>query len=62
VVKGPAQDVVWAELRAKVEVEWEDHLLQVRAELVCAQAAEQRPPILLDSRVIKQAVQSVVLK
>jgi len=60
--KGPAQDVVWDEVRAKVEVEWEAHLLQGLSEIVCAQTVKQRSLTLPDSRVIKEAVQSVVRK
>jgi len=61
-VRDPAQDVVWAEVRARVEVGWVVHLQQGRAEIVSAQAAEQRLLMLLDSLVIKEAVQSVVQK
>jgi len=61
-VKGPAQDVVWDEVRAKVEVEWGAHMLQGPVEIVRAQTVELRPLTLPDSRVIKEAVQSVVRK
>ena len=60
--KGQAQDVAWDEARAKVEAEWEDRLQQGRAEIVCAQAVEQRLLILQDSRVMQRVVPSVERK
>jgi hypothetical protein len=60
--KDPAQDVVWGEGRAKVEAGWADHSQQGRAEIVSAQTAEVKSLMLPDSRVIKEAVQSVVQK
>ena len=61
-VRDPEQDVVWAEVRVRVEAGWVVHLQQGRAEIVSVQAAEQRLLMLPDSRVIKEAVQSVVQK
>jgi hypothetical protein len=60
--KDPAQDVVWDAARANVKAGWAVHLQQGRAEIVSVQAVEQRSLMLSDSRVIKEAVQSVVRK
>jgi hypothetical protein len=61
-VKGPAQDVVWVEAKAKVEAGWAARLLQGRAEIVYAQAVEQRSLTLQDSLAIKEAVLNVEQK
>jgi len=60
--KGPAQDVVWDEARARVEVEWADHLQQGRAEIASVRSAEQQLLILQDSHVMQRVVRSVERK
>ena len=50
--KGPAQDVVWVEAKARVEAGWADHLQQDRAEIVSVRNAEQRLLMLQDSLVM----------
>ena len=57
-----AQDVVWDKVKAKAEAEWAVPSPQVRAEIVFAQAAEQRSLMLPDSRAINEAVLNVVRK
>jgi len=63
-VRDPAQVVEWdeAKVRARVEAEWADRLQQDRAEIVCAQAAEQQLLILQDSHVMQRVVLSVEQK
>ncbi len=61
-VKDPAQDEVWDKARGKAEAEWADHLLQGRAEIVCARIAEQQLLTLPDSHVIKEIALSVEQK
>jgi hypothetical protein len=61
-VKGLAQDVVWAEAKARVEAEWVDRLPQGRAEAVYVRNAEQRLLMLPDSLVMQKAVLNVVRK
>jgi hypothetical protein len=61
-VKGPAQDVVWVEAKAKVEAGWEAHLPQVRVVVVCALTAEQRSLMLPGSLAMQKAVLNVVRK
>jgi len=51
--KGPAQDVVWAEARARVEAEWVARLQQGRAEVASVRNAEQRLLMLPDSLVMQ---------
>jgi hypothetical protein len=62
--KGPAQDVVWDEVRGKARVEagWADRLQQDRAEIVSARTAEQRLLILLDNLAMRRVVLSVEQK
>ena len=60
--KGPAQAGVWVKDRAKVEAGWAGHLPQGRAEIVSAQAAEQRLLMLQDSLVMQKVVLSVEQK
>jgi len=61
-VRVPARAGVWAENRARVEAGWADHLRQGRAEIVCAQAVEQRSFMLPDSRAMQKAVLNVEQK
>ena len=51
--KGPAQDVVWVEVKDRVEAEWVVHLQQGRAEIVSVRTAEQRLLMLQDSLVMQ---------
>jgi len=60
--KGPAQDVVWDEVRARVEAGWADRLQQGRAEIASVRSAEQRLLILLDSLAMQRVVLSVEQK
>ena len=52
-VRGPAQDVIWDEAKARVEAEWAGRLQQGRVEIVSARNAEQRLLILPDSLVMR---------
>jgi hypothetical protein len=61
-VKVPAQAEVWVEVKAKVEAGWADRLQQVRAEVVSVRTAEQRLPMLQDSRAMRRVVLSVEQK
>ena len=60
--KGLAQAGVWVEAKAKVEAGWADRLPQGRVEVVFARTAEQRLPMLQDSRAMRRAVLSVEQK
>ena len=60
--RDPAQDVVWVEVKARVEAEWADHLRQDRAEVVSVRTVEQQLLMLQGSLVIQKAVQNVVQK
>lgn len=53
---------VWFEAKAKVEVEWVNHLQQYQAEVVSVQTVEKRSLTLLGSLVMQKAVQNVVRK
>jgi len=57
--KGPGQDVVWVEARARVEAGWADHSRQGRAEIVSVRAAEQQFLMLSDSPVTQEAAPNV---
>jgi len=61
-VKGQGRDVVWDEVRVRVEAGWADRLRQGRAEVVSVRSAEQRSLILQDSLVTQRAVRSVEQK
>ncbi len=50
---------VWGKVRAKVEVEWADHLQQGQAETVFAQAVELPSCTLQDSLVIRRSALNV---
>ena len=52
-VRGPAQDVIWDEAKARVEAEWAGRLLQDRAEAVFVRNVEQRLLMLPDSLVMR---------
>ena len=53
VAKGPAQDVVWGEAKARVKAEWVDRLPRDRVEVVCVRIVEQRLLILPDNHVMQ---------
>ena len=60
--KGPAQAGVWVEAKAKVEVEWADHLPLDRVEIVSAQVAAIQSLMLQGNLVMQKVVQNVVRK
>jgi len=51
--KGPVQDVVWDEDRARVEAEWAGRLLQGQAEVASVRNVEQQLLILPDNLVMR---------
>ena len=58
-VKGPARDVVWVEVRARVEAEWAGHLLPDLVVVVYVRTADTVSHTLQASPVTSKAVQSV---